>query len=117
MSAGRIDHVTRAENAMQNGIKTRNAGDMAEAMFQATLAQAAATVALVEQQRIANLIALVALSGNENVQESSYDEGSTLSSAGMHALIEYVRTPGTPISDPDDVPVIRAEIQEALGLS
>lgn len=80
-------------------------------------AQVHATLALVEQQRIANLIALVALSGNENVQESNYDEGSTLSSAGMHALIAYERTAGTPISDPDDVPVVRSEIAEALGLS
>lgn len=82
----------------------------------AAQAQVYATLALVEQQRIANLIALVALSGNENVQESCFDEGSTLSSAGMHALIEYVPTPVTPFSDPDDVPQIRADICKALGL-
>ncbi|KTR95367.1 hypothetical protein NS220_06070 [Microbacterium testaceum] len=82
----------------------------------ATAALVHATLALVEQQRIANLIALVALSGNESVQESSFDEGSTLASAGMHALIEYVRTPATPFSGPDDVPEIRPDIREGLGL-
>lgn len=54
----RIDHLSRAENAMQNGIKLRNAGVINDAIFQATLAQASATLALVEQQRIANIIAL-----------------------------------------------------------
>lgn len=85
----------------------------------AALAQAHATLALVEQQRIANLIALVALSGNESVQESDYDEGATLSSAGMHALIEYERvqvTLGMPENGEDEVPVIRREVREGLGL-
>ena len=89
----------------------------APSIVHAMLAQTRATLALAEQQRIANLIALVALSGNENVQESGYDEGSTLSSAGMHALIEYVNTSATPFTDPESVPQVRPEIQEALGLS
>lgn len=114
----RIDHALEA----QKRIDWANAQQEEEGQFEfsvrdnAILAQAEATLALVEQQRIANLIALVALSGNENVQESSFDEGSTLSSAGMHALIEYVRTPATPFSDPDDAPEVRAGIREALGL-
>lgn len=115
MSAGRIDHVAEAERfaawADNPSLPPENVAAIS------SMAQVHATLALVEQQRIANLIALVALSGNENVQESNYDEGSTLSSAGMHALIAYERTAGTPISDPDDVPVVRSEIAEALGLS
>lgn len=111
----RIDHV--AETLRLADLSQHpNTGDPAVGALYIGAAQVHATLALVEQQRIANLIALVALSGNEEVQESSFDEGSTLSSAGMHALIEYVRTPATPFSDPDDVPEIRAGIREALGL-
>lgn len=115
MSAGRIDHAADSNTILSN-IQPDEMGGHGIADWLA-LAQLHATLALVEQQRIGNLIALVALSGNENVQESNYDEGSVLSSAGMHALVEYVRTPGTPISDPDDVPMVRSEIAEALGLS
>lgn len=89
--------------------------DQAQASVAA--AQVNATLALVEQQRIANLIALTALSGNASIQESSYDEGATLASDGLHGLIEYERTEATQISDAEDHPVIRPEIKEALGLS
>lgn len=115
MSTERIDHVAEAHTALTAAQKNPADADVIVDPW-LLAAQVHATLALVEQQRIANLIALVALSGNENVQELSFDEGSTLSSAGMHALIEYVRTPATPFSDPDDVPEIRTHIREGLGL-
>ncbi len=116
MTTERINLAATARDALSGAAEMHRDHDDAGALAKAAIAQVYATLALVEQQRIENLIALVALSGNEHVQESAFDEGSTLSSAGMHALIQYERTPATPISDPDDVPVIQPWIQAALGL-
>jgi hypothetical protein len=74
-------------------------------------AQVHATLALVEQQRIANLIALASGDG------SSWDEAlPILRDEAAAALMEFERTPATPFSGPDDYPVIRAEIRKGLGL-
>lgn len=81
------------------------------------IAQAHATLALVEQQRVANLIALTALAGNVGIQQGEFDEGAELASQGLHALIQYERTPATPWSGPDEYPVVRSEIRQALGLN
>lgn len=88
-----------------------------EAQIIAQIAMAEAILALVEQQRIANLVALAALAGNTHIQESDFDEGATVASEGLHGLIEYVPTPATPFGGPDEYPTIRPEIKEALGLS
>jgi len=69
----RIDHTGRAENAMQNGIKLRNAGIINDATFQATLAQASATLALVEQQRIANLITMAGWVADSRKEDAGFD--------------------------------------------
>lgn len=110
----RTDHVAKAKEWL--AMAKRPELTMQETSSLAEVAGVHATLALVEQQRIANLIALVALSGNAAVQESDFDEGATLSSGGMHGLIEYERTPATPFGGPDEVPVMRAVIREALGL-
>lgn len=73
-------------------------------------AQVHATLALAEQQRIANLISLM------QMQSESDETTEHLAGEAMHALIENDRTPATPFSDPDDVPVIRPEVAKALGL-
>lgn len=116
MTTERINLAATARDALSGAAEMLQAHDDGGAVAKAMIAQAYATLALAEQQRVENLIALVALSGNEHVQESAFDEGALLSSAGMHALIEYERTSATPISDPDDVPVIQPWVQAALGL-
>ena len=114
----RIDHAAEARKAIESAYPIALPYDSAEAQYHGALmeAQVHATLALVEQQRIANLIALTALAGNHSIQESAFDEGAELASAGLHALIEYEPTPGTQISGPDECPVIRADIREGLGL-
>lgn len=114
----RIDHAAEARRHIDWAHEQQEReGDMGNAPRDAALiAQVHATLALVEQQRIANLIALTALAGNPSIQESDFDEGAELASAGLHALIEYAPTPGTQISGPDEHPVIRADVREGLGL-
>lgn len=54
----RIDHVSTARGALTNAAALLQSHDDAGALGMATVANAEATLALVEQQRIANLIAL-----------------------------------------------------------
>lgn len=110
----RIDRAQIAQNNL-DWVAGRESTSGAAAVTVAA-AQVHATLALVEQQRIANLIALANLAGNSALQESDYDEGATLASDALHALVEYERTPATPYSDPDDHPVIRPDIAAALGI-
>lgn len=88
----RIDHAAEAERlAVLAGftygtIDTRN-GDMAvaqqiEAQTLATTAQVHATLALVEQQRIANLIAIMALEIQEDYPLAQSEGTASLYAAG-----------------------------------
>lgn len=56
MSAERIDHVQRALNTQTEAVAAFNRGEIDTANYMAVLAQSSATLALVEQQRIANLL-------------------------------------------------------------
>lgn len=102
---GQVDHVDQAKSML--GAEWRN-GDVAVA--QLAEAQVHATLALVEQQRIGNLIALM------QMQAEVDEKTETLAAEAMYALIEYDRTPATPFSGPDEVPVVRRAVREALGL-
>ncbi len=108
--AERIDHAAEAREAL--GLASRFPPSQVSSLLAEALVDA--TLALVEQQRIANLIALVRLTGVR--QESDYDECELLASEALHALIEYERTPATPFSDSEDVPGVRPGIREGLGL-
>ena len=70
-----------------------------------------ATLALVEQQRIANLIALAQLSGL--TEEALAEMGDR---ACYEGLVNVVRTNGTQVSDPDDYVELRRTIASALGI-
>ncbi|MBD8477595.1 hypothetical protein [Microbacterium sp. CFBP 8794] len=76
----------------------------------ATAALVHATLALVEQQRIANLISLM------QMQTECDETTEYLAGEAMHALIDFERTPATPFGGPDEHPVIRSDIREGLGL-
>jgi hypothetical protein len=108
----RIDHVAEARrllSAEANGGTQAERALLLQGAMQA--AQVHATLALVEQQRIANLIALASGEG------SSWDEAlPILRDEAAAALMEFERTPATPFSGPDDYPVVRVEIRKALGL-
>lgn len=102
----RIDHtgwarefIRAAENAFDDEvtIDAREAPTVAENI---ALAQVHATLALVEQQRLANLITLAAIPG-----------AGTLETAAAHALL----IPSDD-ADWDSRPTIRPEIREGLGL-
>ena len=73
-----------------------------ESLVQAQIAQVHATLALVEQQRIANLIALAS------------SEIGELVSTGMGGLTEH--QPHPDYGDTVMVPALRAEIRKGLGL-
>lgn len=106
----RIDHVVKAkawvEAAEQPGLTVPGTNMLSG------IAQAHATLALVEQQRIANLIALAGRDA------SSFEEAlPILHDEAASALMQFVRREATQILDPEDFPEVRPEIREALGLS
>ena len=101
-AAEAYQHIKRAyEVQEEEGRTERSATDLA------LLAQAHATLALDEQQRIANLVALA----NALHMSEAYDDTTEASREAAYALIEYVQI------DPDDEhPVIHPDIAAALGI-
>lgn len=75
------------------------------------VAQVHAMLALVEQQRIANLIALT------NRTASFDEELAFLGDEAALRLVEMERTPATPFGGPDEHVKIRDDIREGLGLA
>lgn len=122
MSAERIDHAAEARRVVEvadghyGQIEHRNgamaASQSVEALMLATEAQVHATLALVEQQRITNLIALASLGSG-----SFEDALPVLQDEAAAALMEFRPTPGDQINGPDEFPYTRDEIREALGLA
>ena len=97
----RIDHAAEAREWIDAA--ARHPG----AISTAILAQAEATLALVEQQRIANLIALA----DANHMSENYDHTVEASREAAHALISFAQR------DPDDeFPGIHPDIAAALGI-
>jgi hypothetical protein len=80
------------------------------------VAQVHATLALVEQQRIANLIALAGLSAPAGFENETYDART---SALMEGLLDSETVPAVPGYGPagiDERTFIRPSIREGLGL-
>lgn len=107
----RIDHAKAADDLMRKLATAPATDDAHDVEWGFREAQVHATLALVEQQRIANLISLM------QMQEEIDEKTDMIAGEAMHSIIEYQRTPGTAFSDPDDVPVVRPSIRESLGLS
>lgn len=103
----RIDHYAAAVSMLKDAEMTKGM-DLIAAIVQG--AQVHATLALVEQQRIANLIALAQMPGEDD------ENADYLAGRAMHALIEYKLSEATQFSDADEYPVVQDEIKEALGL-
>ena len=98
--ADRIDHAADARNALQGAGDGRNVATDAP-----LVALTHATLALVEQQRIANLIALASWSGEDD------DAMEMLSAEASNSLALWV-----PHSPDDEHPEIRPDIAAALGI-
>lgn len=104
-----IDHAAKARKRIQwiNEWQERE-GDTPEThLADALVAQAESTLALVRQQQIANLIALAALAGREDVHEE-------LAEAAYRALGHLVTYE---LTGPDDeVLILHPDIAAALGI-
>ena len=101
----RIDHAAKASQCIAWAHEWQLEGSTETT--HALIAQTHATLALVEQQRIANLIALA----NAHHASKSYDDFEVARHATVYALIDY-RWHG-----PDDVrPIVHPNISAALGI-
>lgn len=108
----RIDHAAEARQHIDWAHDQQaQEGDMGNVpRDNALLAQAHATLALVEQQRIANVIALM------QMQVECDEKTEELAAEAMLGLVAYERTQATPFGGPDEVLVMHPDIREALGL-
>jgi len=109
--SARIDHAAEAREWID--IVTKNPG----ALSGAILAQAEATLALVEQQRIANLIALAGLPKVDGFENEVYDARTEALMGGLLDVEEVAAVPGYGPAGIDSRVLIRPEITKALGLS
>lgn len=107
--SGRVDHAANAR-AWLVGAEDRDVPPGPVATSFGVIAQAHATLALVEQQRIANLIALSGL--NYALEE----EMGELGNEAANRLMSRESTPVTPFSGPDEIVTWRVDVREALGL-
>ena len=102
--SGRIDHVARSLAVMRHAL---NNCEGEEALISLATAQLDATLALVEQQRIANLIALAACAANPDVHEVLSEAAHSV----LDALIATVQD-----SLDDEHVEIADDIKAALGI-
>lgn len=93
----RIDHAARSDRRMELALGSYETGEDAGAIGVALAALNDATLAMVEQQRIANLIALATLRDDQGGETSA-------SHAAWDTLME------------DDPAPLRPEIAAALGI-
>ena len=100
------EHVTRTHSNQDWG------GNDGDAFLQAQIAQVHATLALVEQQRIANLIALAGIPNQSGYESETHDARNIALFEGIFDWEDIT----TPPDNPDQQIIIRPEIAEALGL-
>jgi len=99
----RIDHAERARHTMRQTLDCCETDENTGALVSMAAAQVHATLALVEQQRIANLIAL-----------NQCEDGNGWQAEGQHdGIYEHVETGQF---SGDNGTRVRPEIKEALGL-
>lgn len=108
-----IDHAATAESANQYAMQR----PFWESWRWHRKAQVHATLALVEQQRIANLIALAQMRSEVNEVEG---QAESLASEALWALTEMRSVENQSafeaMSGPDEHPAIRPKIKKVLGL-
>lgn len=105
----RIDYLNNAAERIRMAITSPQVENEVPALVLAQIATAEATLALAEQQRIANRIALA----------SAVAEASR--AAGMHGSVIGLMVKNVGLfrdpSSPDGVPPLHDDIREGLGLS
>ena len=109
------DHTMLAEADLDTAARAIRRSDLTEVeVITATLAlaQVHATLALVEQQRIANLAALASLAGRD---ADVHAEVAAAAYGALNAMIRYQDVPNGH-SGPDEVAALRPDIAAALGI-
>ena len=106
----RIDHTAAALAALDAAYGSVSATNIAA--IEVTAAKVHATLAQVEQQRIANLLALSLIAGNEQV-------GEYLAEAAFGALDHVIDMKIIPNGqcEPDEVSVLSDDVAAALGIT
>lgn len=105
----RIDHAAEAVALLNLAVMAQHQGDPRHLI---AAAQVHATLALVKQQRIANLISLAKLAGRD---EDVHEEVAAAAYGALNALVSYQDVPNGHMG-PDEVVVLRPEIAAALGI-
>ena len=103
----RIDHAAEAV-----GLLALAAAGVRDRRYLIAAARIHATLAVAEQARIANLIALAKLAGRD---EDAHEEVAAAAYGALNALISYQDVPNGH-SGPDEVAVLRPDIAAALGI-
>ena len=105
----RIDHAAEAVALLNLAAATQHQGDPRHLI---AASQVHATLALVEQQRIANLAALASLAGRD---EDVHEEVAAAAYGALNAMIRYQDVPNGH-AGPDEVAALRPDIAAALGI-
>lgn len=104
----RTDHATEAERAMRQVLNACETDENTGALVGIIAAQTHATLALVEQQRIANLIALASMAEDDSKHEVV---AGTLGNEAVWTLAT------TMMNEPDDeFEIVYPNIAAALGI-
>ena len=103
----RIDHAAEAV-----GLLALAAAGVRDRRYLIAAAHIHAPLAVAEQARIANLIALAKLAGRD---EDAHEEVAAAAYGALNALISYQDVPNGH-SGPDEVAVLRPDIAAALGI-
>lgn len=104
-----IDHTLEALGLRQLASSTDHGPSAANLI---AAAQVHATLALAEQQKVANLIALAKLAGRE---EDVHEEVAEVAYEALNALVRLKVVPNGHM-DPNEVTVLRPDIAAALGI-
>ena len=104
----RIDHAARSRSRMEKTLSSYETGEDAGAIVVALAALNDATLALVEQQRIANLIALASMAGDDSKHEA------IAGALGNEAVWTLATT--KMIGPDDEIEIVHPDIAAALGI-
>ena len=105
----RIDHAAEAVGLLNFAVTAQHRGDPRHVI---AAAHVHATLAVAEQARIANLVALAKLAGRD---EDVHEEVAAAAYGALNALIRYRDVPNGH-AGPDEVVVLRPDIAAALGI-
>ena len=104
----RIDHAAEAVGLLALAVAAQHQG----AIRCLGSAHVHATLAVAEQQRIANLVALASLAGRD---EDVHEEVAAAAYGALNAMIRYQDVPNGH-AGPDEVAALRPDIAAALGI-